>query len=118
MSEQHDLIAAVLGDAQPVGDDHPAAVETYEAVRAALEARVNGLVGEVAELNTLSETISGFEIGVIKPGDTVLLSTPEPIPPELIDGLKRKLTEELPGIKPVILNGLRVEAIYRGDDDG
>ena len=42
MSEQGDLMAKVLGDVQPVSNDHPVAQETFEAVKAALEARAAG----------------------------------------------------------------------------
>ena len=109
-------MAEVLGDVQPVGEDHPAAQETLDSVRELLEAR--GQVAErIREIDSqLLSTESGFL--VIKPGDTVLFSSRERITAEQAKDLKTHIEEVLPGITPVVLGGLRIEGVYRGDDDG
>lgn len=107
-----EAIDDVLGGFQPIGDDHPVAQQTFDAVKAALEARANGQVEA-----TLSEAVSTFEVGVIRPGDTVVFSTRDPITAAQVVDLKQRIAEELPGIRSVILNAVTVEAIYRTEED-
>jgi len=113
MSDQHDLMNAVIGDYTPLGEEHPAAQETYESVREMLQARGE----ELQQLDELETISTSYEVGVIKPGDTVIFSTRDHISGHDADELKKHITKVLPGITPVILSGLRVEAVYRSEDD-
>jgi hypothetical protein len=115
--QQQELIGEVLGDFVPITEDHPVAQETFDAVKAALEARAAGEtpdIGVVPYTGELQELqYSGLEVGIIKPGDTVILSTRDRHPHEHLKEFKRRMELELPGVKVVIMDGMRVEAIYR-----
>jgi hypothetical protein len=110
VSDQTEMINSVLGDFTPIGEEHPVAQETMESVREMLEARGT----ELQELSTIEASV---DVGVIRPGDTVIFSTRELLPADMVETLKAQISESLPGITPVILSGLRVEAVYRQEDD-
>jgi hypothetical protein len=115
--QQQGLIADVLGGFEPIGNDHPVAQETFDAVKAALEARAAGEtpdIGVVPYADELQELqFSGLEVGIIKPGDTLILSTRDRHPHDHLVKFKGRMELELPGVKVVIMDGMRVEAIYR-----
>lgn len=121
MTDQTDLMADVLGQAQPVTNDHPVAQETYEAVKAALEARAAGTGRETTPESGFEDEWLSADVDsgtVIRPGDTVIFSTRDRITREHVEHLKEQLAETLPGIIPIVLDGIHIEGVYRRDDDG
>ena len=120
MSQENE-IAEVLEGFTPVGEDHPAAQETREAVKEMLEARKNLREAEV-ELHELqgellSSEIDVSDVNVIKPGDTVLFASRGPITQKRMEEIKAALQIELPGVNPVIMDGLTVQGIYRPEKE-
>lgn len=113
MNDQGQLIEQVLGQVQPIGEDHPVAQETYDSVKAMLEARA---AGELIEGTTEFLSAAVDSAVVIRPGDTVLFSTRDRQPDDIIVDLKRRLEAELPEINAVILDGITVTGIYRREE--
>lgn len=106
MSEQ-EAINDVLAGFTPVGEDHPRAVETLDAVKAMLEARSD----DTTELS--SELVQVDDSRIFRPGDVVVFSTDRPLTSTLVEQIKADLVEQMPGIVPVIVDGLRIEGVYR-----
>lgn len=110
MSDDQDAIKAVLADFTPLGDDHPRAVETMDAVREMLEARAESQTSELT-----GELVQVDDSRVIRPGDTVILSTKHPLTEGQVLALKEQIVEQMPGIIPVIFDGVRIEGVFRAD---
>lgn len=105
MSNDQDAIEAVLGGFVPIGDDHPRAAETYDAVKAMLEARTD----ETAELVSVDDS------RILRPGDTVIFATDRTLDAAQAEALKAQIVADMPGIIPVIFDGLRIEGVYRNE---
>ena len=116
MADQDDLIDAVMDEFIPLGEDHPVAQETFDAVKAALDARSNGHV-ETTETVTTELLTASVDTGIVRPGDTLILSSRDGLPPNVLAELRQRVADELPGVRAVILDGLTVEGIYRREGD-
>jgi len=81
--------------------------------RAAGQQRLTEIDGELLSADVSAGT-------VIRPGDTVIFSTRDAVTVERVQQIRERLVEHLPGITPIVLDGIHIEGIYRpeGDSDG
>jgi hypothetical protein len=68
---------------------------------------------EQVEMTT--ELLDAGDIGVIRPGDTVLIGGPENLTEQTAEHIADHLRLRLPGVDFVVMSGCTVQGIYRGD---
>jgi hypothetical protein len=58
------------------------------------------------------------QLGVIHPGDTLLLSTEQNLTFEQVDRIKAAVRDEMPGVHVVVVAGLHVTVLSPNDGSG
>lgn len=107
-----DAIAEVLADFTPLGEDHPVAQQTLEAVAADLRAR-HGLPVEIPQPITV-DVIPGV---IVRPGDVLILEVDRAITIRHAEHVRESVMARLPGLADVIVLGAHIGGVYRKEDE-
>jgi hypothetical protein len=108
MSDHDDAMAA-LAEVVPIGEDHP----TVDALARAVTQAITERPVRPAPSNAPAELL--LMAGVARPGDVLVVSSPDPLSAEHAETIRAQLRTRLPLLADVVvLSGATVACIFRG----